>query len=367
VAARGAILAAILVAALAPVPQGAAADPGRWRQTGSSDIPLHYLQGMTSDPEGRLWFAGLYVGLYRNDRRLRERARREIAIPPELTASTGYNHVGDPSWDGAGGGRLLLPLECYSPGAPGGPNTCRRGAIGVADPVTLAWRGHVELDPAEIGKAMWAEVSPDGRRLWTSSGDDLLAYRTADIVPGRPEPLRAVTRLRGAVPPSGISGAAFYGDRLLVSGRSPGGFVVRSIDLTTGRGRLEIQRPALAEPEGLDVVEALGGVLHWIVRPASGTTNRLLHFRPVGRLRAMRLVARPTAAVAGRRVTIRVRAASAGRPVAGAVIRIARRWVRTGARGTARITVRLGRGRHRLVAARPDLRPATALIRVSAP
>ena len=51
---------------------------------------------------------------------------------------------------------------------------------------------------------MWAEVSPDGRLVWTSSGRDLLAYRTAAITraaAARP-PLRAVARLAGVVPAS---------------------------------------------------------------------------------------------------------------------------------------------------------------------
>ena len=92
------------------------------------------LQGMASDPGGRLWFTGLFLGLYRTDARLRERARREVEIPPEVTAATGFNHIGDPAWDAREGGRVLLPLECYSPGAPGGANTCQRGGIGVAAP-----------------------------------------------------------------------------------------------------------------------------------------------------------------------------------------------------------------------------------------
>ena len=79
---------------------------------------------------------------------------------------------------------MLLPLECFTPGAPNGGNTCGTGSIGVADPRTLAFRYYVKLDPAEIAKAMWVESSPDGRLLWTSSGSDLLAYRAADVSAG---------------------------------------------------------------------------------------------------------------------------------------------------------------------------------------
>jgi hypothetical protein len=363
------LLLALSTALLLPAAPAAAGDPGLWRQTGRSTVPLVYFQGMTSDPDARLWFDGVFVGLYRTDGHLRERARREIALPPELTAASGYNHIGDPTWDAREGGRLLLPLECYTPGAPGGSNTCRRGAIGVADPRTLAWRYHVELDPAETAKAMWAEVSPDGTLLWTSAGRDLLAYRMSDVTRARAgagaAPLRAVVRLAGAVPPSGISGAAFYGDRLFVSGRSNEGFEVHSIDLATGASRLEIQRRAEAEPEGLDVVDALGGVLHWIVRPVSGQANVLLHFTPVARPAAARLAVRPAAVTAGRRTRVRFRITSGGRPVAGAVVRLANRWVVTAGDGTARTTVRFrSPGRRRVTATREDVRAATAVLRV---
>ena len=359
-------MAVAAVVLLLPVASASAADPGRWRLTGRSAIPLEYFQGMTSDPDGHVWFDGVFAGLYRTDDRLRERARREIAIPPLLTSSRGYNHIGDPTWDAREGGRLLLPLECYTPGAPGGSNTCGRGAIGVADPLTLRWRYLVELDPAEIPKAMWAEVSPDGRLVWTSSGGDLLAYRTAAIsrAAGQARPLRAVARIAGAMPPSGISGAAFYGDRLLVAGRAPAGFEISSIDLATGTRRLEIQRPAELEPEGLGVVDAFGGVLHWIVRPLSGQGNVLLHYAPTTPRGRLRLSLRPAVLPAGRRTRVRFRATHAGRPVPGAVVRAAGGWVRTGAAGAARMTLRLPRsGRLRVIATRADLRTAVVTLR----
>ena len=80
-------------------------------------------------------------------------------IPPLVLATEGYNHVGDIGYQG---GRVLLPLECYTPGGPNGGNTCGTGSIGVADPSTLAFQYYVKLDPAEIPKAMWVEASPDG-------------------------------------------------------------------------------------------------------------------------------------------------------------------------------------------------------------
>jgi hypothetical protein len=362
------LVALAAVVLLLPMAAAPAADPGRWRLTGRSAIPLEYFQGIASDPDRHVFFDGVFAGLYRTDDRLRERARRETAIPPEVTAARGYNHIGDPTWDARERGRILLPLECYMPGAPGGSNTCRRGAIGVADPLTLQWRYLVELDPAEIPKAMWAEVSPDGRLVWTSSGGDLLAYRSAAIsraASGAP-PLRAVARISGVVPPSGISGAAFYGDRLLVAWRAATGFEVTSIDLATGNRRLEIQRPAELEPEGLDVADTLGGVLHWIVRPASGAGNVLLHYEPTAPRGRLRLSARPARLTAGRRTRVRFRATHAGRPVPGAVVRAAGRWARTGAGGTARMTVRLPRSGHlRVIATRSDLRAAVVTVRAA--
>ena len=352
-----------LAAVLAPAPAGAA---DRWRLTGTTAIPLEYFQGMTSDPDRRLWFDGVFAGLYRTDARLRERARQETEIPPEVTATEGFNHIGDPTWDGREGGRVLLPLECYDPNAPAGAsNTCGRGAIGVADPVTLRWRYLVELDPSQIAKAMWAEVSPDGRLLWTSSGPDLLAYRTADISRGA-GPLRAVRRLAGAVPPQGITGAAFYGDRLLLAGGTATAFSIYSVDLRTGARRLEIRRPATAEAEGIDIVDALGGVLHWIVRPSSGSGNLLLHYAPVGTRPELRLAVRPAAIRTGRRAVVRFRATRGGHAVAGAVVRLGGRWVRTGASGRARMTVRYAHaGRHRVTASRADLRTGRAVLRVT--
>nr|MBA2342303.1 hypothetical protein [Thermoleophilaceae bacterium] len=166
VAATGACFAALPAAALA-------VDPGRWQQTGQTTMPLYYYQGVTSDPASNFFFNGIYFGLYRTDSQLNETGRNDDVIPATVTAAENYNHIGDISWDAAEGGRILLPLECYYP--PAG-NTCKTGSIGVADPGTLRWRYYVRLDPGEIPKVMWNEVSPDGQLIWTSSGNDLLAY-----------------------------------------------------------------------------------------------------------------------------------------------------------------------------------------------
>jgi len=240
-------------------------DPGRWIETGFSPIPFEYYQGVTSDPGGDLYFDGFTVGLYRTDATLAEEARASNEIPSDVAAREGYNHIGDLTWDGAEGGRLLLPLECFV--FPVG-NTCGTGSFGVADPATLAWRYYVKLDPSDIKKAMWAESSPDGTLVWTSSGSDLLAYRSADITPANAAPagplLKPVRRLPGAVPPSGVTGATFDRGRLLLAGQDTRPFFqVWSIDTDTGERRLEIEREISGESEGLDVFEGLGGVLHW--------------------------------------------------------------------------------------------------------
>ena len=65
-----------------------------------------------------------------------------------------------------------------------------------------------------------------------------------------------------------------------------------------------------------------------------------------------------------RRTRVRFRATHAGRPVAGAVVRVASRWVRTGGAGT--MTLRLPRsGRLRVLATRADLRDAVVTLRAA--
>jgi hypothetical protein len=376
-------LAAVAAASAAPA---RAADPGRWRETGHSQIPPTYYQGVTSDNSGHLFFDGIFLGLYRADRKLNEQARQDNEIPPAVTATEGYNHMGDLSWDAREGGRVLLPLECYYPGRPGDANSCHTGSIGVADPATLQWRYYVKLDPAEIPKAMWDEVSPDGSLLWTSSGNDLLAYRTADIsaanaAPGA-APIHSVRRLAGAVPPTGITGATFVGNRLFVAGQDDTLFQVWSIDLATGARRLEIERHYFGESEGLDTVSALGGTLHWIVTPADPQqrpptfhSNVLLHFVAAGgsathggstqRSAHLHMSVRPKRIVAGRRTRLRVRVKLNGKPLRGAQVHGAGHGARTGKRGIARLTVRpRRRGTLRISADYPRVQGSSIRVRV---
>jgi hypothetical protein len=297
---RLSLAAAVAIAILASaagaytLSDSAGAAKKRWRYEGHSNVPFEYFQGVTSDPQKHLYFDGVFTGLYRTDSRLREQARNPNAIPDAVLKAEGYDHIGDLTWDGAEGGRLLLPLECYYPLM--GGNTCKTGSIGVADPRTLRWRYYVKLDPAFIDKAIWAETSPDGKLLWTSSGSgrDLLAYRMADIAPANAAPagpaLRPVVKLAGKVPPSGITGASFYRGRLLLAGQGTGRFEVWSVDVRNGRRRLEIKRNVAGESEGLDVARALGGLLHWQVTPTRGRPptfglghSALMNFVPVRR------------------------------------------------------------------------------------
>jgi hypothetical protein len=275
-----AALALLAASALLPLTAqpAVAADPGRWREVKRSALPLNYYQGVAADSQQRLYFDGVYSGLYRTSASLAEQARTDDVIPPAVRVAEGYNHIGDIAWDAREGGRILLPMECYYPGGPGDGNTCKTGSIAVADPETLRCY-YVKLDPAEIAKAMWNEVSPDGTLLWSQAGEDLLAYDMNQIARSNQAPagpkLRAVRRLKGAVPPGGITGAAFYGGRLYAAGtREDTLMQVWSIDLADGSRRLEIEREVVGESEGLMVADVLSGVLHWMITPFTRSEGR---------------------------------------------------------------------------------------------
>jgi hypothetical protein len=371
VAARRLLPLVIAALALALAPPALARDPGRWLMTGVSSVPTSYWQGVTADPQRNLYFDGVFAGLYRSNSRLRQGAGNSnvIAVTPE-----GYNHIGDISFDRS---RVLLPLECYVPGQ---GNTCGRGAIGVADPRTLAWRYYVNLDPTEIPKAMWAERSPDGRRLWTSSGNDLLAYDLGDITPANAAPappIHAVRRLRGAVPPSGITGATFRHGRLLLAGQDAAGLLqLYSVDLASGRRRLEIERDVAGESEGLISFRTLGGDLHWLVaisdpkgrKPTYGPENALVHFVPKRGRPGLKVRVLARSAVSGPRVRVSVRVTRKGKPVRRAAVGFAGRKARTNRRGRARLALRFYRpGRYRALARKGTRRGLSRWIRVTLP
>ena len=237
----------------------------------------------------QLVFSGT-TGLSRTSTALRQSASTAVAIPSEVTAEEGDNHIGDLTHDRREGGRLLLPLECYTGGGVNRGNTCGTGSIGVADPRTPAWRDHVRLDPRHITKVMWSEVSPDGSSLWTQEGRDLLRSDAGAVSLVNAAPtgrrLRPVQILHGALPPSGVTGATFHRGRLFVVG---GNEVMQiwSIDVRTGRRLLEVERRIAGESEGLAAVAAGGGTLPWSVlayapreRPATfgGGRGALLSF-----------------------------------------------------------------------------------------
>jgi hypothetical protein len=151
----------------------------------------------------------------------------------------------------------------------------------------------VKLDPTQIAKAMWVDVSRDGRWAWSSSGTDLLAYDTAQITASRAgpagAPLAAFKRIAGVLRAPSVSGATFLGDRLYLAFDRGSYVQVLSypVDPATGdvgtAWRLEIQRTKTAtlwETEGLAVANALGGTLHWQIQPQSPFYSRILHFVP---------------------------------------------------------------------------------------
>ena len=369
-------LATVLLAAMLVLAAPAdARDPGRWTLTGYSSVSNSYWQGVSSPPGARsVFFSGLQQGLYRTAPSLAERAALDPAIPPALLATEGYNHVGDISWDRAEGGRVLLPLECFTPGAPNGGNTCGTGSFGVADPATLAFRYYVKLDPAQIAKAMWVESSPDGRLLWTSSGSDLLAYRASQVRPARAAPagapLRAVRRLRGAVPPSGVTGAAFRGDRLFLAGAVGTTYQVWSVDVQDGTRRLELELPNVdGEAEGLHGMRLMNGELHWLIAPLAASPTfppsvALLHFTRARGRPGLRLSARATAAQT-KRPRISIRVTRHGRPVAGAVVTLAEARRRTDRGGRVTLTPRLAvPGNYAALARKDGLRGMTKRFRL---
>src|SRR3954470_6070171 len=390
---RGMPAAVAALCVLLCAPAAHAADPGRWVETGKTTTPIYYYQGVTSDPARNFYFDGVHVGLYRTDSQLNETARKDDAIPPAVHAAENYNHIGDLTWDAREGGRLLLPVECYYP--PAG-NTCNTGSFGVADPRTLQWRYYVKAD-AELPKAMWAEVSPDGELVWTSVQNDLLAYRTADINPANSAPagprIKAVKRLKKVVPPTGVTGAVFFRGRLYVAGQDGRLFQIWSIDLSTGQRRLEIERTIVGESEGIDVNAAVGGELHWLIQPYNeetiptyGVTNgTLLHFVPRGSAAGspggqggrgaprLSLKVAPRRVRAGRKVRFRFRVLARypggrRRAVRGARVRVAGGRARTNRRGRARLTRRFARpGRYRVLASKRGMRSAALWIRVRAP
>ena len=359
---------ALTLAALLALPASAqAADPGRWVHTNTSSIPYTYLQGVASSP-AKFFFAGPDYGVARTTPTLKQEARVDNVIPPDVAQREGYNHIGDPDWESAEGGRVLLALECFVPGQPD-PNTCRTGSIGVADPATLRWRYYVKLDPAVLPKAMWVAASHDGL-LWTSAGDDLLAFNSAEVNPSNAAPggpaLAAVRRIPGAAAGMQVTGGVFQGERLLLAGTDSATkrYIVRAFDPATGATQLEIEHSRGDEAEGIDLRPALGGILHWVMSPGGlGSPNELLTYHPAGAKLRLRITPR---ARAGRRATLRATVTSLGTGIKGVTVAVGGRRARTNAAGRATLRVVFPRpGRYRAIARRAGLRGASATVRVT--
>jgi hypothetical protein len=379
---RGRALVATLVAtafaSLALAPAAPAQDPGKWLLTGASSVPVSYWQGLTSSPdESTVFFTGFAEGLWRTTPTLRETAGDATEIPLDVKQAEGYNHIGDPTWNPGDGGRVILPLECFTAGV---GNTCGTGSFGTADPVTLAWRYYVKLDPAQIKKAMWAETSPSGRLIWTSDGDDLLAYRSSDVTAANAAPsgplLEPVRRLVGAVPPSGVTGAVFDHGRLLLAGATGNTFQVWAVDTFTGASELALELQLCGEAEGLDIIPTLGGVLQWVIAPfqpgcapSFGPTVAVLHLipRPKHERYEVEVTDVDAPAIPGP-VVVTVFATDDGRPLRRAPVSFAGATARTDKGGVATIGLELDRpGRFRALAQRGQNWGASDLIGVGVP
>src|SRR4051794_16811913 len=96
----GGVLVALAIGLALSVP-AQAADPGRWVETGHSEIPVNYYQGVSSSLAGDLFFDGIRVGLYRTDSALAQQVGVANEIPAAVSNREGYNHIGDITWDGA--------------------------------------------------------------------------------------------------------------------------------------------------------------------------------------------------------------------------------------------------------------------------
>lgn len=304
---RRAVMVLAVAAALASfLPASASATA--WTATGSTTTRLVYNQGVTFDAAtGFFFFDGVSSAansnLYKTDSALRQLASKRAFIP---ATPEGYNHAGDLTFD-PGRQRLLVPLECYHPRLPD-PNTCKTGAVGVVDPACLRFLYYVNL--AGIQKAMWAEISPDGKWVLTSSGRNLLAYRATDI-----NSRTAAAQRRGkagaisyvdlgtVLPAAGVTGATFYLDptadayRLLVSLNNGGTFAAVSYSFSTAGGvptagspvpEITVTRSSRNnEPEGLAWTPSfngsypLGGAVHWQMLPSLPLSTRILNYVPV--------------------------------------------------------------------------------------
>jgi hypothetical protein len=270
-------VAAVAATVLWPTASGAAPvqkDPGRWSLVSTTSMRIFYYQGMTHDDQGNFYFDGVDNGLWKTNSSFVQTAGTTPYIPAAVAARDKYNHIGAITYSKSTG--VLLPMECYN-----GTNCANTGAIGVAEPATLAWKYEVKLDPSTIKKAMWAAVSPNGTLLWTSSGNNLLAYDMSEISPAHSWPghaaIKPVRTLKNAVPPSGVDGGAFYHDRLYLAGTVGNVHQVWSIDPSNGTRRLEISRAVVGEQEGIDFISQDQGKVHPVALCSDASCGAATH------------------------------------------------------------------------------------------
>jgi hypothetical protein len=172
----------------------------------------------------------------------------------------------------------------------------------------------VNLAPAQIAKAMWAELDPSGRWIWTSSGTHLLVYWAGDVNPWLAARQRAGAAggilgrdLGPVLPTSGVTGATFVvlpfthvRELMLAVNRGTtsevisyevtGGPGLPALVSTTPQSELTVPQSFLNnESEGLattgvfNVTDPLGGVLHWQMLPKItllSLFSRILNYVP---------------------------------------------------------------------------------------
>jgi hypothetical protein len=146
-----------------------------------------------------------------------------------------------------------------------------------------------------------------------------------------------------------VTGAAFHRGRLLLAGSQGTTYQVWSVNVTTGKRRLELELPNVhGESEGLTQVQLLGGRLHYLVaplppgQPTFGPSVGLLHFT-TGRWagRGLRVTSRsPDATSLTPTVNVTVR--RHGHAVEGARVSVAGFRATTNRRGRATVRPKLG-------------------------
>ena len=101
---------------------------------------------------------------------------------------------------------------------------------------------------------MWAETSPNGKLIWTSSGNDLIAYRASQVTqanaaPSGPE-IKPVKTLPARFRRPAITGAVFRHGQLLIAGESDHDYDVWAVDTKTADRKLKLEHALLRRVRG---------------------------------------------------------------------------------------------------------------------